>query len=156
MADGFMGLDFANDIVELLNSKWKNGSGGQKPTFSTQWNKKVVGLGSRAYNEVIISIDAENPQIYSLLQGDSTDATKFTYDWLHDVSISVDIRTSLSENRCLQMVNEIMRIIKTNVVPTINNRTYIQLLPEGVTSLNEEYRNIFRYMISVSGIRLNP
>ena len=90
------------------------------------------------------------------MQGDATDATKFTYDWLHDVSISIDIRTSESELRVLQLVNEIMRILKTNVVPTINNRTYIQMLPEGVTSLNEEYRNLYRYLISVSAIKLNP
>ena len=155
MTDGFIGLNFANDIITLLNGKWK-ASGGAKPLFQTQWNIKNVGLGSRNYNQVIISIDAENPQIYSLMQGDATDATKFTYDWIHDVSISIDIRTSESELRVLQLVNEIMRILKTNVVPTINNRTYIQMLTEGVTSLNEEYRNLYRYIISVSAIKLNP
>lgn len=155
MTDGFIGLNFANDIITLLNGKWK-ASGGAKPLFQTQWNMKNVGLGSRNYNQVIISIDAENPQIYSMMQGDATDATKFTYDWLHDVSISIDIRTSESELRVLQLVNEIMRILKTNVVPTINSRTYIQMLPEGITSLNEEYRNLYRYLISVSAIKLNP
>ena len=155
MTDGFIGLKFANDLITLLNGKWK-ASGGAKPLFQTQWNMKNVGLGSRNYNQVIISIDAENPQIYSMMQGDATDATKFTYDWLHDVSISLDVRTSESESRVLQLVDEIMRILKTNVVPTINNRTYIQMLPEGVTSLNEEYRNLYRYLISVSAIKLNP
>ena len=155
MTDGFIGLKFANDLITLLNGKWK-ASGGAKPLFQTQWNMKNVGLGSRNYNQVIISIDAENPQIYSMMQGDATDATKFTYDWLHDVSISIDVRTSESESRVLQLVNEIMRILKTNVVPTINNRTYIQMLPEGITSLNEEYRNLYRYLISVSAIKLNP
>jgi len=155
MTDGFIGLNFANDIITLLNGKWK-ASGGAKPLFQTQWNMKNVGLGSRNYNQVIISIDAENPQIYSMMQGDATDATKFTYDWLHDVSISIDVRTSESELRVMQLVNEIMRILKTNVVPTINNRTYIQMLPEGITSLNEEYRNLYRYLISVSAIKLNP
>ena len=155
MTDGFIGLKFANDLITLLNGKWK-ASGGAKPLFQTQWNMKNVGLGSRNYNQVIISIDAENPQIYSMMQGDATDATKFTYDWLHDVSISIDVRTSESESRVLQLVDEIMRILKTNVVPTINNRTYIQMLPEGITSLNEEYRNLYRYLISVSAIKLNP
>ena len=155
MTDGFIGLNFANDIITLLNGKWK-ASGGAKPLFQTQWNMKNVGLGSRNYNQVIISIDAENPQIYSLMQGDATDATKFTYDWLHDVSISIDIRTSESELRVMQLVDEIMKILKNNVVPTINNRTYIQMLPDGITSLNEEYRNLYRYIISVSAMKLNP
>tara|TARA_R110000803_G_scaffold32257_1_gene71246 strand:- start:5659 stop:6126 length:468 start_codon:yes stop_codon:yes gene_type:complete len=155
MTDGFIGLNFANDIITLLNGKWQS-SGGAKPSFQTQWNMKNVGLGSRTYNQVIISIDAENPQIYSLMQGDATDATKFTYDWLHDVSISIDIRTSESELRVMQLVDEIMKILKNNVVPTINNRTYIQMLPDGITSLNEEYRNLYRYIISVSAMKLNP
>ena len=155
MTDGFIGLNFANDIITLLNGKWK-ASGGAKPLFQTQWNMKNVGLGSRNYNQVIISIDAENPQIYSMMQGDATDATKFTYDWLHDVSISIDIRTSESELRVMQLVDEIMKILKNNVVPTINNRTYIQMLPDGITSLNEEYRNLYRYIISVSAMKLNP
>ena len=105
MTDGFIGLNFANDIITLLNGKWK-ASGGAKPLFQTQWNMNNVGLGSRNYNQVIISIDAENPQIYSMMQGDATDATKFTYDWLHDVSISIDVRTSESELRVMQLVNE--------------------------------------------------
>ena len=149
MTDGFIGLNFANDIITLLNGKWQS-SGGAKPSFQTQWNMKNVGLGSRTYNQVIISIDAENPQIYSLMQGDATD------DWLHDVSISIDIRTSESELRVMQLVDEIMKILKNNVVPTINNRTYIQMLPDGITSLNEEYRNLYRYIISVSAMKLNP
>ena len=56
----------------------------------------------------------------------------------------------------MQLVDEIMKILKNNVLPTINNRTYIQMLPEGITSLNEEYRNLYRYIISVSAIKLNP
>lgn len=157
MTDGMAGLNFANDIVTLLTKNW---TAGAKPVFSTQWNKKVVGLGKRDYSEIIISIDAENPQIYSLLQGDSTDNTAFTYDWLHDVSLSLDVRTSVSEAKVLELVNEIMRILKTNVVPIITTkgetRSYIQVLPEGLTSLNEEYRNLFRYLVSVNCLIINP
>jgi len=155
MTDGIAGLDFANDIKTLLNSKWISANS-KKPIFSTQWNIKAMGVGARIYNEVIISIDSENPQIFSLQQGDATDNTKFTYDWLHDISITLDVRTSESEIKVLKLVNEVTRILKTNVVPTINNNVYIQILPEGMTSMNEEYRNIFRYLISVSALRINP
>jgi len=165
MVDGFAGIDFANDVVTLLKTKWVLGSGGKKPEVTTQWNKKVVGLGTRVYNEIIIGIDAENPQIYSLMEGDATDREKFVYSWLHDVSITIDIRTNTSEERVLQMVDEVMRIIKTNTVPLItsskgasegDSRDYLQMLPEGITSLNEEYRNMFRYLVSVSAIIFNP
>lgn len=159
MTNGFAGLNFANDIITLLNSKWKS-SGGTKPVFSTKWNKKVVGHGTRVYNEIIVNIDAENPQIYSLMQGNANNREEFVYDWLHDVSVTLDIRTNTSEERVMIMVDEVMRILKTNVVPLITTngktRDYIQMLPEGITSLNEEYRNMFRYMVSVSAVIFNP
>lgn len=155
MTDGFMGLDFANDIITLLKDKWIVGNVA-RPKMTTQWNIKAMGVGTRIYNEIIVSVDSENPQIFSLQQGDATDATKFIYDWLHDGAITLDVRTSESEIKVRKLVNETMRILKKNVVPTINNRVYIQILPEGITQLNEEYRNIYRYLISISALRINP
>lgn len=156
MVNGIAGLSFVDDIITLMKNKWIPASGGTKPEFDKQWGIKQVGTADNTYDEVIISIDSENPQIFSLLQGDATDNTKFTYDWLHEVSITLDIRTAKSENRVLQLVNEVARILKTNVVPVVNNRQYIQVLPEGFTSMNEEYRSIFRYLGSVSCLRFNP
>lgn len=156
MTDGIAALPFVNDIITLMEDKWIPALGGKKPQFSKQWKIKAVGVGTNTYDEVIISIDSENPQIFSFIKGDATSNTTFDYDWLHDVSITIDIRTGQSEDRVLQLVNEVVRIIKNNVVPFINNRQYIQILPEGLTSMNEEYRNIFRYLISVSALRFNP
>lgn len=155
MTDGIAGLPFANDIITLLEDNWVTGSGGKIPTFSTKWKKKVVGLGKREYDEVIVEIDTEDPKIFSLISGVDVDG-KFNYDWLHDISITLDVYTSVSEKRVLQLVDEIVRIIKNNVVTTINNRDYIQILPGNITSLNEEFRNIFRYNIDVDAMRFNP
>jgi len=154
---GIAGLNFVNDLIKILNDKWKTGTGGKKPKITAQWGVKTTGHATNMYREIIISLDSENPQIFSLLQGNlNTDA----YDWLHDVSISLDIRSGSSEADILQMVNETVRILKTNTVPTVvtksGTRTYLQVLPEGITSLNEEYRNMFRYMVSVSCLIFNP
>lgn len=153
-SDGMAGLPFANDIVTLLSSNWKS-TGGKKPIFTTKWKKKVVGLGQRSYDEVIIELDTEDPKIFSLISGVGGDS-KFDYDWLHDISVTVDIYTSISETRCLQLVNEIVRIIKNNVVTIINGHDYIQILPGNITSLNEEFRNIFRYNVDIDALRFNP
>ncbi|MDE1839955.1 MAG: hypothetical protein KGH87_08560 [Thaumarchaeota archaeon] len=155
IGSGFAGLQFANDIVYLIKNSWIIENGGEKPEVVTQWNVKTIGQGDSNYSMVIVSIDSENPQIYSMLQGTPA-ANLSNYDWLHEISITLDIRTGISESRVLEMVNETMRILKTNTVPLINNTQYVQLLPEGTTSLNEEYRNLFRYTISVSAIRFNP
>lgn len=149
------GLPFANDIITHLKDNWVVNTGGKLPTFSTKWKKKVVGLGQRLYDEIIVELDTEDPKIFSLISGIGTD-DKFNYDWLHDISVTIDVYTSVSETRVLQLVDEIVRILKNNVVTTINNRDYIQILPGNITSLNEEFRNIFRYNIDVDALRFNP
>jgi len=99
-------------------------------------------------------LDSENPNIYSLLQ--STDGGGFFWDWLHDISITIDVRTGDSEGRVLQMVNEIVRILKTTVILPVNDTVYVQVLPESIVSLNEEYRNLFRYTVDVTALQFNP
>lgn len=153
--DGMAGLPFANDIITLLDDEWVLGTGGKKPTFTTKWKKKVVGLGTRNYDEVIVQLDTEDPRIFSLISGIGSDG-KFDYDWLHDISVTIDVYTSKSEDRVLQLVNEIVKILKNNVVTTINFHDYVQILPGNITSLNEEFRNIFRYNIDVDAMRFNP
>jgi hypothetical protein len=154
MTDGMAGLPFANDIITHLKDEWTS-NGGKRPTFSTKWKKKVVGLGQRTFDEVIVELDTEDPRIFSLISGIGADS-KFDYDWLHDVSVTIDVYTGTSEERVLEIVDEIIRILKNNVVTTINGRDYIQILPGNITSLNEEFRNIFRYNIDVDAMRFNP
>ncbi len=155
MTDGMAGLPFANDIITHLKAEWVTGTGGKLPVFTTKWKKKAVGVGQRSYDEVIVELDTEDPKIFSLISGVGADG-KFDYDWLHDISVTIDVYTSVSEDRVLQLVDEIVRILKNNVVTLINNRDYIQILPGNITSLNEEFRNIFRYNIDVDALRFNP
>ncbi|NIT99616.1 MAG: hypothetical protein GWN01_01325 [Nitrosopumilaceae archaeon] len=150
---GIAGLDFKDDIIALLN-KWRSGNGGRKPTFTVVWKKKDIGRGNRGYDEVIVILDAENPNIFSLRRTDGSGNS--IYDWLHDISISIDIWTSNGEKRSHEMVNEVVRLLKTNVLFNINNRQYVQLLPTGIEPLHEEYRNIYRWIVDVEAMRLNP
>jgi len=153
MVDGIAGLSFVRDMIKQLD-KWQPKNGGKKPTITAQWEKKVVGFANSNYDEIIISLDSENPRIFSLIS--EIKFGEFKYDWLHDISITLDIRTGQSEKRVLQLVNEVMRILKNNVVSTINNNEYVQILPGNVVSLNDEYLNLYRYTIDVDAIRFNP
>ncbi len=150
---GIAGLDFINDMVSLLGIKWKS-SGGKKPTITKQWDIKAVGVGQRVYDQIILGIDAETSNIFSL-QYTGNDGNS-DYDWLHDISITIDIRSSVSEARVLQLTDEVMRIIKENVLLNINGREYVRIVPNGITSVNEEYRNLFRYILSCDAIYFNP
>jgi len=152
--DGIGGIKFVNDMIKHLKDEWVTGTGGKIPDITAQWGKKVVGLGTNKYQEIIISLDSEDPKIFSLISSIGVDG-KFDYDWLHDISITLDIRTGTSETRVLQLVSEVVKILKNNVVTTIDNTEYVQILPGNVVSLNEEYRNLFRYTVDVDAMRFN-
>lgn len=153
--DGIAGLDFVEDMIKHIKDEWPSTSG-KTPIVSAQWKIKEVGHVEPKYSEIIISLDSENPRIFSLITDVGTDG-KFNYDWLHDISITLDLRTGISQNRIDEMVNGVMSIFKNNVAtPIINSREYIQILPSNVVSLNEEYRNLFRYTVDIEAMRFNP
>ena len=64
--------------------------------------------------------------------------------------------TSESEVRINQISFEIVRILKTNVVPVINNHEYTQMLTGPIIDLNDRSRNIFRKIMTVDSTRYNP
>ena len=156
LSGGMAGLPFVTDLITLLGNSWVNNNGGDKPQFFKSWEFKEAGLGDGDYSVVIVSLDSEDPKIFSMLQNNGGNPLMSNYDWLHDVSATIDIRTSRSESRVLEMTNEIIRILKTNVVPIINFNQYIRLLPTAVTSMNEEYRGLYRYIVDVDCLRFNP
>lgn len=145
------GLEFIDDIVKLISDNWLSG---RKPEITKIWKTKDVGLADNKAERIIISLDAETPNVFGLryTDGDGNNA----YDWMHDISISIDIWTGVSENRILEMTNEIIRILKRNVLLQVGTHGYVQMLPTGITSLNEQYRGIFRYMVDVEVKKFNP
>ena len=153
--DGSAGLRFMNDFIFLLNKKWKSGNT-RKPTISKIWTRKVTGLISNNARDVLITLDDESPQIFSLQQRDGDDQP--FWDWLHDVGLTIEVRTGTSVDDALSIVSEITRIIKKNVtlVTGVDNNEYVQMLPGTIVSRNEEFRNLFRYVMEVSVLKYNP
>lgn len=152
---GSAGLKFVHDIEDIIDNNWIVKIGGKKPNFVKSWEFKESGLEEK-YEIVIIHLDDESLRIFSMMQGDPTNNTKFVYDWLHDISVTLEIRTGESERRVLQLTDMITYILKHNVVPVVNNRQYVQLLPDGYVPMNEDYRNLFKTLLSCSAMRFNP
>jgi len=146
-------LNFIDDVISLLSDKW-NSNNVKRPKFTKVWDEKRIGYGSTAYSIILVSIDSETSSIFSLLNGEPN--TNDSHDWFHEVSVSIDIRSSESLNHVLKLTDEAMRVIKSNSFPLLNGRQYIRLLPTGVDPLNEEYRNIFRNIIFCNATIINP
>ena len=147
---GIAGLDVLNEMVTFFKQQLPNNIRVDKI-----WNEKSVGLGSSGYDVIFLGLDQEDPDIFSLQYKDS-DGTP-SWDWLHTVHFYIDIRTGKSEEHVLELVDNVMKIIKKNVIPTNGSKNRnIQLLPVGVTSLNEDYRNLFRYMLDCQIMVFNP
>ena len=153
MTDGIAGLDFMDDIIDLFKDKWAGSGGGKLPIFTKEWKTKTVNFGG-SEDKVIISLDGENPAIFSLKYADS-DGNPI-YDWLHTISISADVWTGRSETRALEMLNGIVHILKNNVTGTLGDNNYVQMLPVGMNPAFGEYKNIYRWVIDIEAMRLNP
>lgn len=151
--NGSAGLPFVDDILKLLNDQWIPGNS-NKPEMSKIWEEKVAGLGARSYRKLYVTLDAESANIFSLMQTD-VDNTPF-WDWMHDVSVTIEVRTSTTDEDALKIINEATRIIKKNVLLNINNREYVQILPGTITSNHEQFRGLFRYTMDISALRYNP
>lgn len=152
--DGSAGLQFLNNFKALLDTNWKSGNT-RKPQIKIQWEAKVSGLGQRGARDVFINLDDESVQIFSLQSRDGNG--KPSWDWLHDIGLSIEVRTGTSVADALSIVSEITRIIKENVASVlINGEEYVQMLPGTITSRNEEFRNIYRYVMDLSVLKYNP
>lgn len=153
-SNGSAGLRFMNDFILLLNTQWRSGVT-RKPTISKIWTRKVTGLISNNARDVLITLDDETPQIFSL---QTRDDNVPSWDWLHDVGLTIEVRTGTSVDDALSIVSEITRIIKKNVTLVVgaDNNEYVQMLPGTIVSKNEEFRNLFRYIMEVSVLKYNP
>lgn len=152
---GSAGLKFVEDITSILDTNWIPAIGGKKPEIVPIWKFKESGL-SGDYQIIIIHLDDETVRIFSMMQGATNENATFSYDWLHNISVTLEIRTGTSERRVLQLTDMCTYILKNNVLPIVNNRQYVQLLPEGYVPMSEEYRNLYKTMLSATAMRFNP
>lgn len=152
---GLASLQTIADLLEFIYDKWiPDNTDGKKPEMVASWKVKETGHMEGNYRKIIVQIDSENPEIYSLLQYDA-DGIKF-WDWLHDMSFTFDVRTGVSEEACLKMANELVRILKLNAFGEMGLNYNVQLLPGAVTVAHEDYRNLFKILVDVDILRFNP
>ena len=131
--------DALDDIISLIKSKWSNL---RPPTISKIWDKRTVGFIDDRSDQLILSPKAETIQIFGL--GGSS--------YWHNQMIELEIRTYQDIDRHNDVVKEVVKIIKDNIVGT----TYTDLRVIGSFSRNFQFRNMYDYVITVSYRKANP
>jgi hypothetical protein len=131
--------DAVDDIISLVKTKWSNL---RPPHITKVWEKRTVGFIDDRSDEIIVSPKGENIEYFGL------GGTAF---W-HEQIIELDVRTYQDIDRHNNVVKEIVKIIKDNIVGT----TYTDLRVVGSYSRNFQYRNMFSYVLTLSYRKSDP
>ena len=131
--------DAVDDIISLIKTKWANL---RPPHITRVWEKRTVGFIDDRSDEIIVSPKGENIEYFGL------GGTAF---W-HEQILELDIRTYQDIDRHNNVVKEIVKIIKDNIVGT----TYTDLRVVGSYSRNFQYRNMFSYVLTLSYRKSDP
>ena len=131
--------DAVDDIISLIKTKWANL---RPPHITRVWEKRTVGFIDDRSDEIIVSPKGENIEYFGL------GGTAF---W-HEQIMEMEIRTYQDIDRHNNVVKEIVKIIKENIVGT----TYTDLRVIGSYSRNFQFRNMFSYVVTISYRKSDP
>ena len=141
-----MGISVYNvidDFINMINDEWgKGGDAGQTPRLEKVWEEKKVGFVDDRRDIVVVEPVNEDIKYFGL----------YGSDFLHSPLIKVDIRSYQDSVRHNDIVNEISRIIKSQIRRT----GYVDVRVMSSKSLNSLYRNLFRHVLEVRYRELNP
>ena len=133
-----------DDIIDMLKTKWNTSKAGTLPRIERIWDEKTIGFGDMGIKKGIILIEPMNESIkYFSLGGKNH---------LHGIDITLDIRSYQSLDRHSELVSEVARIIKSQIVRSGS----VDIRITGTEPLSRLYRNMFRHMIRIKYRRIDP
>ena len=91
---------------------------------------------------ILITPTNEDPQYFGL----------YGSDFLHHISVKVEVHSFQNLQHHENIVNEVFRIVKANIRGT----DYVDLLLTQSSHNNDLYRNIYRHTIIMKYRKLNP
>jgi hypothetical protein len=141
-----MGISVYNvidDFINMINDEWGSaGDAGITPRLEKVWEEKKVGFVDDRRDIVVVEPVDEDIKYFGL----------YGSDFLHSPLIKVDIRSYQDSTRHNDIVNEISRIIKSQIRRT----GYVDVRVMSSKSLNSLYRNLFRHVLEVRYREINP
>ena len=129
--------DVAADLELRLTCDWNEGT---TPRIDVIWDAKSVGLAGSKQETILIQPLRESIVSFQL-HGDS---------WKHEIPVKIDIRTYTTITRQNAVVKETGRILK-NILRRAGASpvTFIDAHLRGGESLDEKYRNFFRFVYTI-------
>ncbi|MBC8430007.1 MAG: hypothetical protein H8D92_01280 [Pelagibacteraceae bacterium] len=129
----------ADELKQLLIDNW---SLSLQPEVLFMWEEKATGFMDDRRDFILIKPTTESPQYFGL----------YGQDFLHEIVITMEIRTFQNLEHNENVVNEVFSIIKNN----IRGSTYVDLVLMSSYQDNDLYRNTYKHSITVRYRKLNP
>jgi len=136
---GGSAYDAVDDLTALLLTEWQLN---QKIKINKIYDQKSVGFGEDMFDSILVFPKVENVQYWGL----------YGVDHFHEVDIECEVRSFQGYQHHNDLVNEVQRIIKTNIRRT----NYVDLRIMASVVESEPLRNMFRHKFTVRYRDLNP
>jgi len=123
----------------LIIDNWSLSS---QPDITFVWEEKTTGFMDDRRDFILLTPTNEDPQYFGL----------YGSDFLHSISIKIDVHSFQNLQHHENLVNEVFRIVKANIRGT----NYVDLLLTQSYHNNDLYRNIYRHTVIMKYRKLNP
>ena len=129
----------ADDLISLLTNEWQLS---QNIKINKIYDQKTVGFGEDMFDSILIYPKNENIQYWGL----------YGVDYFHEIDIEMEVRSYQGYEHHNDLVNEVQRIIKTNIRRT----GYVDLRIMTSVVDTEPLRNLYRHKYTIRYRSINP
>ena len=121
------------DCIVMIKDGWTAGT--QLPTIKALWKEKSTGIMDDRRDIVLVYPRRENVEYFGL----------YGQDFLHTLTLVIDVRSYGEQEKVDQTVEEILRILKVN----IRRAGFVDVLVKNTVSMSDNLRNMFKHQIIV-------
>jgi hypothetical protein len=125
--------DALEDCIAMLKDGWTAGT--QLPDIKALWKEKSAGFIDDRRDIILVYPRRENIEYFGL----------YGSDFLHTLTLVVDVRSYGEQDKLNQTVTEVLRILKANIRRT----GFVDVIVKHSMSQSDNLRNMFKHQIVV-------
>ena len=127
------------DTKNLLLDNWSLST---TPDITFMWEERATGFMDDRRDFILLTPTNEDPQYFGL----------YGQDFLHYITVKIEVHSYQNLEHHEDLVNEIFRIIKANIRRT----DFVDLMATSSYHDNDMFRNMYRHTIIIRYRKLNP